>query len=77
MNGWTAKACPAVERNPEKIGGAWAFTGPECRCTPPFENLTIGATIDELVAWFPGVDKQQVRAVLEREATVLRAVLIR
>ena len=37
-----------------------------------FENLGSTATIDEFVEWFPGVDTQQVRAVLEHEATALR-----
>ena len=37
-----------------------------------FGNLACGATIDEFVEWFPGVDKQQVRTVLEHEAKALR-----
>lgn len=37
-----------------------------------YENLASGATIDEFVEWFPGVDRQQVRAVLEFEAMTLR-----
>ena len=40
-----------------------------------FENLASGATIDEFVEWFPGVDKKQVRAVLEHEARALREAL--
>ena len=39
------------------------------------ENLASGATIDEFVEWFPGVDKQQVRAVLEHETRALRRAL--
>ena len=30
MTNW--KACTAVERDPHKISGAWAFSGPEYRC---------------------------------------------
>ena len=30
-----------------------------------FENLENGATVEEFLAWFPGVSREQVRAVLE------------
>lgn len=66
------ETCPAVERNPDKISGAWAFTGTRVPVHALFENLASGATIDEFVEWFPGVDKQQVQAVLEHEARALR-----
>ena len=71
------ESCPAVERIPDKISGAWAFTGTRVPVYALFENLASGATIDEFVEWFPGVDKQQVRAVLEHEAKVLRKALAR
>ena len=41
-----------------------------------FENLAGGSTIDEFVEWFPGVDKNQVCAVLEHEARALRKGLV-
>ena len=69
--------CPAVERSPAKTSGAWAFTGTRVPVYALFENLASGATIDEFVEWFPGVDKQQVRAVLEHEAKALREALAR
>ena len=71
------ETCPAVERNPGKISGAWAFTGTRVPLHALFENLASGATIDEFVEWFPGVDKQQVRAVLEHEAKASREALTR
>ena len=71
------ETCPAVERNPRKISRAWAFAGTRVPGYALFENLASGATIDEFVEWFPGVDKQQVRAVLEHEARALRAALAR
>lgn len=71
------ETCPAVERNPGKISGAWAFTGTRVPVYALFENLASGATIDEFVKWFPGVDKQQVQAVLEHEAKALRKALAR
>lgn len=71
------ESCPAVERNPGKISGAWAFTGTRVPVYALFENLASGATIDEFVEWFPGVNKQQVQAVLEHEAKALRRALAR
>ena len=71
------ETCSAVERSPGRISGAWAFTGTRVPVYALFENLAGGATIDEFVEWFPGVDKQQVRAVLEHEATALRNALAR
>ena len=73
MTDWNT--CPAVERSPKKISGAWAFTGTRVPVYALFENLAGGATIDKFVEWFPGVDKQQVRAVLEHEARALRRAL--
>ena len=37
MTDWTT--CPAVERNPRKISGAWAFTGTRVPVYALFENL--------------------------------------
>ena len=71
------ETCPAVERNPGKISGAWAFTGARVPLHALFENLASGATIDEFVEWFPGVARQQVQAVLEHEAKALRRALAR
>ena len=70
MTDWSN--CPAVERKSGKISGAWAFTGTRVPVYALFENLAGGASIDEFVEWFPGVDKQQVRAVLEHEVRALR-----
>jgi uncharacterized protein (DUF433 family) len=33
-----------------------------------FENLRDGASIEEFLAWFPGVQRAQVEAVLEHAA---------
>ena len=73
MTDWSN--CPAVERKRGKISGAWAFTGTRVPVYALFENLAGGATIDEFVEWFPGVDKKQVRAVLEHDARALRKAL--
>jgi len=41
-----------------------------------YENLAGGATVDEFVEWFPGIDREQVLAVLEYEAQALRAARV-
>ena len=69
------ESCSAVERSPGKISGTRAFTGTRVPVYARFENLASGAMIDEFVEWFPGVDKDQVRAVLEHEARALRRAL--
>ena len=75
MTYWTN--CPALERNPRKISGAWAFTGTRTPLYALHENLAAGATITEFVKWFPDVSKQQVRAALEHKAAQLRTDLAR
>lgn len=57
--------CPAVERIPGKVGGAWLFTNTRVPVTALFENIEGGATIDEFLEWFPGVTRVQAEAVLD------------
>ncbi len=57
--------CPAVERNPAKVSGAWLFKGTRVPVKALFENLEGGATVDEFLEWFQGVQRSQVDAVLE------------
>ncbi len=51
--------------------------GPECRCYALFENLASGATVEQFLEWFPGVEERQVREVLEYEAKTLKASVLR
>lgn len=57
--------CAAVERIPGKVGGAWLFKNTRVPVKALFENIEGGATVDEFLAWFPGVERAQVDAVLE------------
>lgn len=57
--------CPAVERSPEVVSGAWVFKGTRIPVRALFENLEGGARVDEFLEWFPGVMREQVDAVLE------------
>jgi uncharacterized protein (DUF433 family) len=57
--------CPAVERVPGKVSGAWLFKGTRVPVKALFENLERGARVDDFLEWFPGVTREQVEAVLE------------
>ena len=57
--------CPAVERDPQKVSGAWVFKNTRVPVRALFENLEAGANANDFLAWFPGVEKQQVETVLE------------
>ncbi|WP_419948888.1 DUF433 domain-containing protein [Candidatus Palauibacter sp.] len=69
--------CPAVEQVPGRVSGAWVFSGTRIPLFALYENLAGGATVEEFVEWFPGVDEQQVRTVLQHEANALRTALAR
>ncbi|WP_420447221.1 DUF433 domain-containing protein [Candidatus Palauibacter sp.] len=75
MTNW--KDCAAVERTPGKVSGAWVFSGTRIPLFALYENLASGATVEDFVEWFPGVEERQVRAVLEHEANTLRTALAR
>ena len=66
MIDWSS--CPVVERDPERVSGAWVFAGTRLPVAALFENLEDGAQASEFVEWFPGVSIEQVRAVLEHAA---------
>jgi uncharacterized protein (DUF433 family) len=56
--------CDAVEQVPGKVGGAWLFRGTRVPVEALFENMAGGATIDEFLEWFPGVERAQAERVL-------------
>jgi len=56
--------CTAVERDPDKVSGAWVFANTCVPVVALFENLESGASIDDFLQWFPGVTSDQVEAVL-------------
>ena len=57
--------CPAVERTPQKVSGAWVFKGTRVPVNALFENIEDGARLDKFLDWFPGVTREQAEAVLE------------
>ena len=60
--------CAAVERDPERVSGAWTFRGTRVPIAALFENLKDDVSVDEFVRLFPGVTLDQVRTVLEHAA---------
>lgn len=71
MIDWSS--CPAVERDRERVSGAWVFLGTRVPVTALFKNLEDGAQVSDFILWFPGVTLEQVRAVLEHAARSLEA----
>jgi len=57
--------CPTVERVPGKVSGVWVFKDTRVPVKALFENLEEGARVDDFLAWFPGVTREQIEAVLE------------
>jgi uncharacterized protein (DUF433 family) len=57
--------CTAVERDPEKLSGAFVFRGTRIPVRALFENLQGGACVEDFLKWFPGVSREQVNAVLQ------------
>ena len=68
----TWENCPAVERKADRMSGTWVFRGTRIPLQAIFENLTAGATIQDLTQWFQGLKKAQVREVLNHQARMLQ-----
>jgi uncharacterized protein (DUF433 family) len=69
LKGW--ETLDAIERDPDRVSGAWVFRGTRVPVAALFENLRDGATVDEFLEWFPGVERVQVEAVLDYELETL------
>ena len=63
--------CAAVERVPGKVSGAWVLRGTRMPVATIFENLEAGANIDDILKWFDGLDREQVKAVIDFAARSL------
>lgn len=66
MIDWSS--CTVVERDPERVSGAWVFRGSRVPVAALFQNLEDGVPVGEFVELFPGVSLEQARAVLEHAA---------
>jgi uncharacterized protein (DUF433 family) len=67
--------CPAVESIPGKVSGAWVLRGTRMSVSVIFENLEAGANIDDILNWFDGLHRDQVKAVIEFAARSLDEAL--
>jgi len=65
--------CPVVESIPGKVSGAWVLRGTRLPVSVIFENLEAGATIDDIMEWFEGLDREQIKAVIQFAARSLDA----
>jgi len=63
--------CPAVESVPDKSSGAWVLRGTRMLVATIFENLEAGASLDDILGWFDGLNREQVKAVIDFAARSL------
>jgi len=56
--------CPAVESIPGKMSGAWVLKGTRMPASAIFENLEAGANLNDIMEWFDGLDREQVKEVI-------------
>jgi uncharacterized protein (DUF433 family) len=63
--------CSAVESVPGKVSGAWVLRGTRMPVSAIFENIEAGANINDIMEWFDGLDREQVKAVIEFAARSL------
>ncbi|MDR1146413.1 MAG: DUF433 domain-containing protein [Verrucomicrobiales bacterium] len=56
--------CLEVERSPLTVSGNWVFRGTRVPVSALFQNLEDGASVENFLAWFSGVTREQVAAVL-------------
>ncbi len=64
--------CPAVESVPGKLSGAWVFKDTRMPISLVFENLELGASIDETMEWHH-LTRDQIISVSEFAARSLDA----
>ncbi len=64
--------CPVVESIPGKRSGAWVFRDTRTPVSVVFDNLEVGASINDIMEWFH-LSQEQVVAVIEFAARSLDA----
>jgi uncharacterized protein (DUF433 family) len=64
--------CPDVESIPGKRSGAWVFRDTRTPVSVVFDNLEVGATIEEIMEWFH-LTHEQVVSVIDFAARSLDA----
>ena len=66
--------CPGIERDPDRMSGAWCFEGTRITVASLFEHLAEGIPIQEYIDDYPDVRTDRVLAVLKFQADRLTAV---
>ncbi len=61
-----------MESVPGKVSGAWVLRGTRMPVATIFENLEAGASLDDILCWFDGLDREQVKAVIDFAARSLQ-----
>ena len=64
-----------LERDLDKVSGAWLFRGTRIPVSALFENLKDGASIDQFLEWFPGATRHQIEALRDYELATLSEVV--
>jgi len=57
--------CHEVSRHPLVMSGAVVFKHTRLPVSLLFENIADGVSLDEFIAWYPGVEKERIEAVLK------------
>lgn len=60
---WTK--CSEVESIPDVMSGAWVLRGTRMPVSGVLENMQAGASVDDIMEWFDGLDRTQVESVIE------------
>ena len=63
--------CSAVERIPGKVSGAWVVRGTRMPVSAIFENLEAGANINDILQWLDGLNREQIKAIIDFAARSL------
>lgn len=74
MRCWTGHNVAPWNETRGKVSGVWVFKGTRVPVSALFENLEADARVDDFLAWFPGVGRKQVEAVLEHASHSLQAL---
>lgn len=56
--------CPVVDRDPQRVGGAWCFIGTRLPVVSLFDYLDRGSSLDDFFQAFPDIDRHHVHEVL-------------
>jgi len=64
--------CDAVESIPGKVSGTWVFRGTRMPVATVFENIKVGASIEDIMEWFD-LTREQIIAVLDFAARSLES----